>query len=145
MIEKIKSIYKPYMTRPMIQLCAIKVAIAAVVILVYDRFLRQNAYISIVSDMFFFLGCFFLACTWFHYLGLDGIKIPGIFNENRKKDGKKRKKLIRKTYSDMSDYTDEQVVSLSELEPEEKKVCRFLANLICGLLFLIPSLVSLLF
>ncbi|MGI6163950.1 MAG: hypothetical protein ACOYEQ_08515 [Bacillota bacterium] len=44
-------------------------------------------------------------------------------------------------FSDISDYLDEEVVSFDELAEEERHTCCLLANIICGAIFLLLSLV----
>ena len=56
---------------------------------------------------------------------------------------KKNKERHRSKY--IADFVDEKIVSYSELEPEERALCRLLSDLLCGGLLLIPGFVSLLF
>ncbi len=138
MIQKIKQIYKPYMMRPMLYHCGTKIAVALMLCLLWDRLINTAKWLSLLESAFFAAGCFFLMLAWFQYLRLDGVTVHHLL-EGRKD---KKKKAKRHTVKDMVDFADEKVVSLAELEDEEKVVCRFLANLLCAAVFLIPSLAA---
>lgn len=138
MIKKIRQIYKPYMTRPMLYQSGTKIVVALVLCLLWDKFINTDKFFSMVESAFFVAGCFFLMLTWFQYLKLDGVTVHHLLEDRKDK----KKKAKRHTTKDMVDFTDEKVVSLAELEEDEKVVCRFLGNLLCGALFLIPALIA---
>ena len=128
------------MIRPMLYQCATKVSIALVLCLLWDRFINREQYYSLVEFAFFVAGAFFLALAWFQYLRLDGARIHHLMEEKQEK--KKKKQHFTK---DIVDFADEKVISFSELSDEERIVCRFLGDLLCAVLFLIPAGIALVF
>ena len=140
MIKKIRTIFEKYMIRPMLYQCATKVSIALVLCLLWDRFINREQYYSLVEFAFFVAGTFFLALAWFQYLRLDGARIHHLMEEKQEK--KKKKQHFTK---DIVDFADEKVISFSELSDEERIVCRFLGDLLCAVLFLIPAGIALVF
>ncbi len=138
MIKKIRTIFEKYMIRPMLYQCATKVSIALVLCLLWDRFINREQYYSLVEFAFFVAGAFFLALAWFQYLRLDGARIHHLMEEKQEK--KKKKQHFTK---DIVDFADEKVISFSELSDEERIVCRFLGDLLCAVLFLIPAGIAL--
>ena len=56
----------------------------------------------------------------------------------RKKKRKKEKHITK----DMVDFVDEKVIPFGELDDDERIVCRFLGDLLCALVCLIPSLIA---
>ena len=42
----------------------------------------------------------------------------------------------------MVDFVDEKVIPFGELDDDERIVCRFLGDLLCALVCLIPSLIA---
>ena len=116
-------------------LTVVRTLIALVLALLWDRFLNADRLRSLDMATGTF-GLILLALAWFSYLGMDGVdglsKILRFFRrEKRKKKGTKRS-----AGGDLADYVDEDVVSFDELEDEEKRVCRFAANLLSGLIML---------
>ena len=69
---------------------------------------------------------------------LDGARIHHLMEEKQEK--KKKKQHFTK---DIVDFADEKVISFSELSDEERIVCRFLGDLLCAVLFLIPAGIAL--
>lgn len=135
MIKKIISIFQPYMIRPTIYQCATKLSVALVLALLWNRFINVNNVFFVVRDAFLVVGIFFFMLAWFRYLQLDGMKI----SKATEQDKKKKKRHITK---DIVDFADEKIISFAELDDEERIVCRLIGNMVCGLLFLIPSLVA---
>ena len=140
MIKKIRTIFEKYIISPMLYQCATKVSIALVLCLLWDRFINREQYYSLVEFAFFVAGAFFLALAWFQYLRLDGARIHHLMEEKQEK--KKKKQHFTK---DIVDFADEKVISFSELSDEERIVCRFLGDLLCAVLFLIPAGIALVF
>lgn len=138
MVKKIRTIFEKYMIRPMLYQCATKVSIALVLCLLWDRFINREQYYSLVEFAFFVAGAFFLALAWFQYLRLDGARIHHLMEEKQEK--KKKKQHFTK---DIVDFADEKIISFSELSDEERIVCRFLGDLLCAVLFLIPAGIAL--
>lgn len=138
MIKKIRAVFEKYMIRPMLYQCATKISIALVLCLLWDKFINREQYYSLVEFAFFVAGIFFLALAWFQYLRLDGPRFHHLLEEKREK--KKKKQHFTK---DIVDFADEKIISFSELSDEERVVCRFLGDLLCAALFLIPAGIAL--
>lgn len=141
MIKKICTIFQDYMIRPMLYQCAIKISIALVLCLLWDRFINREQYYSMVENAFFVAGAFFLALAWFQYLRLDGARIHHLLEEKKEKKKKKKHHFTK----DIVDFADEKIIPFSELADDERIVCRFLGDLLCGALFIIPALIALAF
>ena len=137
MIKKIKKIFQPYMIRPTVYQCVTKISIALALALLWNRFINVEGVFSMVRDAFLVAGVFFFMLAWFQYLRMDGLKMSRVSDEEKKK---KKKRHISK---DIVDYADEKIISFSELEDDERMVCRLISDVVCGLLFLIPALVTL--
>lgn len=135
MIKKIRMIFQKYMIRPMLYQCVAKFAVAMVLCLLWDKFLNQGGYRSLAENALFVAGCIFLMLAWIQYLRLDGVRIHHLLEE---KEEKKKKHIIK----DMVDFVDEKVIPFGELDDDERIVCRFLGDLLCALVCLIPSLIA---
>lgn len=137
MIKKIKKIFQPYMIRPTVYQCVTKISIALALALLWNRFINVEGVFSMLRDAFLVAGVFFIMLAWFQYLRLDGLRMSRVSDDEKKK---KKKRHISK---DIVDYADEKIISFSELEDDERMVCRLTSDVVCGLLFLIPALVAL--
>ena len=137
MIKKIRDTFKDYMIRPMIYQCGTKISIAVVLCLLWNRFINIWKYYTMLESAFFVVALFFFLFAWFQYLRLDGIRPGHLFGRAKKK----KKKHVTKS---IVDFADEKIISFSELEDDEKIVVRLIGDLICGLLFLVISVVAIL-
>lgn len=135
MIKRIISTYQTYMIRPMLYRCATKISIALVLALLWNRFINRG-HLELVRDAFFVVGIFFFLRAWMQYLFMDGVRITRTSDDSKKK----KKRHVTK---DIVDYADEKIISFSELDDDEQHVCNLVGDVLCGLLFLIPSLVAL--
>ncbi len=88
-----------------------------------------------MSYAYTIIGLFFLALAWLNYLRPDGIKLPLM------KAAPEHKDATPGAFTDISDYLDKEVVSFDELAEEERNACCLFANIICGAIFLLLSLV----
>lgn len=123
-----------HLIRPAVYHGATKFGVAMVVCLLWDR-LANPSDLSINTHAFFFMAVFFAVLAWMGYLRMDGLRIPRIKMDFLKKI---KKKPVR-SYADMSDHIDEEVVNFSELEDEEKDVCRLWVNIVLFIVFLVLS------
>ena len=137
MIKKIRTIFQKYMIRPMIYQSITKIAVALVLCLLWDRFLNQEHYQSIVESAFFVAGCIFVLLAWIQYLRMDGVRFHHLMEERQER--KKRAHVTK----DIVDFVDEKIISFGELADEEQIVCRFLGDLICATIFFVPSFIAL--
>lgn len=126
------------MIRPMIYQSVTKIAVALVLSLLWDRWINTENSLSLFRDAFFVVGIFFLMLAWIQYLKLDGVKLHHLLEERKKK-----KKVKRHNTRDIVDFADEKIISFAELEDDERVVCRFIGNLLCAFLYLIPALIAL--
>jgi len=134
---KKKSIF--YLERPLRRHClyqaATRFGAGLLVSFLWYRFANPSGY-DINSYAFFFMTVFFIILAWMTYLRLDGMRIPRLKMDFLRKI---KKKVIFSSYSDMSDYTDEEIVPFDDLEEDEKERVRLHANLLCAVVFLILS------
>ncbi|MDO4294872.1 MAG: hypothetical protein Q4D90_01775 [bacterium] len=136
---------KKWLNKTMLRLIGNKVltytAAGVVLALLWNRFLNQNAWFSVLEYAFFILGSLMLALAWFFYLKWDGLTLQYL-NRDFIKKKKEKKKHSRK---DMVDFTEEEVDVLDALDDRERDFCRMAAFLVSGLLLLLPALLALLF
>ena len=132
-MKKILSLYTREMIRPIIYKCVNKGSIALVIVLLWDRYISHGT-MSVVRDGGFAAGLVFFALAWVTYLRLDGVKIGRV-----EKPPEKKKHFAS---ADIVDFVDEHIVTLDEMEEDERLACILACNLICGLIFLIPALVA---
>lgn len=126
--------FQRYMIRPTIYKTLSYFLTALVFTLLWNRFVN-TAVLLPMSYAYTIIGLFFLAAAWINYLRLDGIKLPLL----RLIPGSKKKPPGG--LSDISDYIDEEVVSFDELAAAERNACCLLANITCGAIYLVLSLV----
>ena len=86
----------------------------------------------------FVAGFYFVVLAWMEYLKMDGVKVHFLLEERQKK-----KKPKRHSQADIADFADEKVISFEELEADERIVCKFLSDIICFAIFMVPSIVAL--
>ena len=136
MIKWFHKHFKPYMTRPTVYQTFTRFIYALLLSFLWDRFVNDGLLNK--SYAFLFLGAVFAILAWVSYLHLDGVRMPHLADwmssslPHRKPE---------RSYGDMSDYIDEDVVSYSELESEEKCVCRLIANAVCAAVYILLSLI----
>ena len=123
------------MIRPLIYKVVTKSSIVLVLALLWNYFVNTAGHKSVREDAFFVVGLIWMLFAWFQYLKLDGYTLQYMFKDKREK---KEKKHVQK---DIADYVDEEIVSFSELEDEEKVVVNLLSNLITGFIFVVISLI----
>ena len=131
MIKWFRSHFKPYMTRPAVHLTFTRFIYSLLLSLLWDRFV-SDAYQS-KAYVFLFFGAVFAVLAWVTYLQLDGFKMPHITDWLTSSLPHKKPE---RSYGDMSDYVDEDVVSYSELESDEKYLCRLIANSVCAVIYI---------
>ena len=134
--------YKPIMLRPIIYKLIPRLATGLVLSLLWDRFFNAQKLFSMVEHSFFVLGIIFFAMAWLNYLKLDGMKIHHLNeNANRKKTKHKLKFPI--------DYSDEEPSPADSLTAtageNDEAIAALLSNILAGICFLLPSVLSLVF
>lgn len=134
-MKKWFAIYRPYMVRPILYKSVFRSAIALALLLLWNRYVSGRTGLSLVGDGCLTVGIIFLGLAWFSYLHLDGVK-PGLSRKEKKK------KKPRRGNSDIVDFADEHIVSFDELSEEERTVCSLTANLACGVLYLVVSVIG---
>lgn len=131
----LKKHWKRYLLRPLLYKIFTRFLLALTAALLWDHFARMDPLISTKMYAFFFLSIYFILCAWLVHMRMDGLRIP------RFRFSLRRKHEPVRTYGDMMDYTDEEIVSFDELEDNEKDFCSLLANLSCFILFLVLSFI----
>ncbi len=131
MRQWLKERIKRYMVLPIIYGTLSRFLSALTLALLWNRFVNTAGLVP-VSHAFTVLGLGFFALAWFNYLRLDGINLPLV-----KWLPLSQKKRSLGAFSDMSDYLDEEIVSLDELAQEERDACNLLVNTVCGVIFLL--------
>ena len=122
------------MLRPTLYRGFSRLMLALLAALLWNEFVNRSGLLSLQGHAFLFLGIFFIAMAWMSYLRLDGLRVPQI---DRRLFDWKRKPM--RSYGDIADHVDEDVVQYEDLEEDEQTMCRLLANLACFLIFLALS------
>lgn len=135
-MKKFTGIYKKFMFRPTLYKTVTKLLICVTLVLLWDRFLNSAGF-PVAQYGCFCVGGIVVLLAWFEYLRLDGMVVHHL-DENIRKKPKERHRS-----KDIADFVDEKIISYSELEPEERCMCRLLSDLVCGGLLLIPGIVDL--
>ena len=130
----LKKHFKPYMTRPVVYKTFTRFVYALLLSLLWDRFINDGYMTKMHAFLFF--GVFYALMAWLSFLKLDGLRIPSLMDFMTSSLPHRRPE---RSYGDMSDYIDENVVSFDELEDEEKVVCILFADIICCAIYLILS------
>ena len=63
--------------------------------------------------------------------------------KEEKRQRSERKKKRKRLTGDIMDYADEHIVPFDELDEEQQMLCTLLSNLLSGIVYFIPSLISL--
>jgi len=128
--------YKPHILRPIIYKLIPRLLTGLALALLWDRFFNTQKLFPMVEYPFFVLGIIFFAMAWVVYLKLDGMKIHHL-NENRKK--------IKHKLEFPIDFSDEEPSPTDSLDENEDATATLLSNILAGICFLLPSVLSLLF
>ena len=129
-MKKLRSIYKPDMFRALLYKTVRRLAVAACLCLLWQRFVSDGRF-TIWEAPCFAVGAALLGWAWVAYLRLDGIRIP--FVDRKKGLSEERGARKRHATHSMADFADEKIVSFDELSAEEKALCSMLSSLIVGL------------
>ncbi len=137
-MKKIIKLYHAYMTRPIIYKMLTRVGIGLVISLIWDRFINIEHYFNMTEHAFLIVGAFLWMMAWIGYLRLDGV---GFHYKKRKEETEKKKHRTK----EMVDFVEEDAVSFDELTKEERVACNFAANFFSGAIFIIISVVAMVF
>ena len=131
--KTLRSIFQRYMIRPTVYKAFSRFILALTASLLWDHFVNTGM-LNMRAWAFTFFGVFFLVAAWLAYLRLDGVKMPKI-------NVPKLNKKPMRTYGDMIDHTDEELISFEDLEPDERDLCVLIADAVLGVVFLALSLI----
>ncbi len=135
MKKPLRKFCRKHMIRPIFHMAFVRAVLGLTAALLWNQFVNIKSALPMRTFAFLFLGVFFLVMVWMAYLRLDGIKMPTI--DRRLFEWKRKPK---RTYGDMIDYVDEAAVSFDEMEEDERDFCRLAADLVCGVVFLVLSI-----
>lgn len=122
--------------RPALYKTVTRLSIGLLVALLWNRFLNSGGRLSVCLHAFPILGAVFLALAWFSYLRFDRRSVPLAHKKNARKAPKRKS-------GDIADFVEESPPIADSLEPEDRILCAFMANLICAFFFFLPSLILL--
>lgn len=108
-MDKKGSLYHSYMIRPILYKCVTRAALAVTALLLWDRYVNTAGRFSLLRDGCVVAGILFFCLAWFSYLRLDGVMVHHMFEE------RKKKKPVRRGYTDIVDFADEHIISYEEL------------------------------
>lgn len=113
-----------------------RLSIGLLVALLWNQFLNSGHRLSVSLHAFPILGAVFLTLAWFSYLRFDRRSAP-----HRSKNP--ARKAPKRKSGDMADFVEESPQISDSLEPEDRILCAFWANLVCAIFFFFPSLILL--
>lgn len=123
--------------RPILYRLITRLSIAAALALSWNRFVNHNGLLSVYDYALPVFSAVFFMFAWFGYL-----RISGLFSLHPKKQP--LKKMPKRKASDISDFVDEKVSAADLTEPDDTVLCSFAANVLCGVLLLLPATVRML-
>ena len=136
MIHKIKDIWDRVVIRPMIYMTFTRLGVGLLASLLLNHFFRDNIR-NMLMYAFTFFTALFAVMAWIAYLRLDGMHLPKLFMMRLHP-----KKKPFKTYGDISDHIDDEIVPFEKLTSPEKDLCCLVADFFCFAVFLILALVT---
>lgn len=118
--------------RPILYRMITRLSIATALSLMWNRFVNHNRLLSVYDYALPVFAAVFFLFAWFGYL-----RIAGLLSLRPHKQAPK--KLPKRKASDISDFVDEKVPSPDLSEPDDAVLCSFAANVLCGILLLLPA------
>ena len=151
-MKKLRSLYRPYLLRPIFYSTIRKGSIALALVLVWNQFWGSRSSLT-VWDVSFVAAVVLLARSWIAFLKYDGWKMPEMPGKTARAMLRDNKKFhaLKDMVDFVDDPTDERLEPYDiddpyrELSEDEKDICRIFSSLASGLIFLVPSLVATLF
>ncbi len=127
---------KRRMLRPTVRRAIPRFLIALTVALLWNRTVNSRGLLSLGFALTI-LGVVFLGLAWVDYLRLDGVKIPRLTL-----DPAGANKRVPRAFSDMTDFLDEKTTAAEGLSDDERDASSLFANVICGAILLLSSLLG---
>lgn len=140
-MKKMRTIFSSVLIRPTIYRSVTRCAIMLVLLLLWDKYINKEG-MPVVQDGCFVAAMVFFGLAWMAYLRLDGVRVRYLTEEEKRQRSERKKKRKRLT-GDIMDYADEHIVPFDELDEEQQMLCTLLSNLLSGIVYFIPSLISL--
>jgi len=120
------------MIRPIIYKTVSHFCWSLIPVLIWYRFFNRSA--GGLSTAFVLMFLLFMFGALLAHLRMDGWHIPVL--PERKVPLKESADAL---YGDMIDHVDEHIISFGDLDESEQHICLFVADLLCGGLYLIIS------
>lgn len=134
MIHKIRNTWDRVVIRPMIYMTFTRLGVGLLASLLVNHFFHDNVR-NMLTYAFTFFTALFAAMAWIAYLRFDGMRLPKLFMKRLQP-----KKRPFKTYGDISDHIDDEIVPFEKLTDQEKDLCCLVADFVCFVIFLILAL-----
>lgn len=131
-MKKLFSIYKKEMLHAIFYKAVTRLAVGMTLCLLWQRFGSDGRF-TLVEGPVLVCGAIFLGWAWFNYLALDGLSVHHLLEKSREQSDAEKKRRNRHSTRSIVDYADEKILSFDELEPDEKRLCSLLVNLVLGL------------
>ena len=148
-MKKLLKKYQEYMIGPVIYKTLVRLLIGAILCLLWAKFGNTTGHFTVLNYPFFILGIMYLGLLWMNYLQMDGVRGLDFFERGIRYSRKFLTGTLDKApkkYQGMSDYANQERSEKAEefdgLSDEEQLLCTMVANLIAGLFFLLPSIIS---
>ena len=133
MKERLRLLKNREMLFPLIWRSAVKLAVAAVLVLLWHHFANGRSLVNPVRYVLPVIGALYLFMAWLGFLRLDNVHMPRVFSYRKKSDQKKAGSL--------SDYQDTEPENDEDLSQDEKDVCAFASWLAAGVICLIAGFI----
>lgn len=134
-MKRIKNIWNKDLVRPVIYMVLTRFGIAFCAARLLDFFIDDPVR-NIAVYAYSFMTVLFFLMSWIAWLRLDGIRLPKPLMLR----WQPKKKPVR-TYGDIIDHVDDDIVTFDMLESSEQDVCCLFSDLVCLIVFLILALV----
>ncbi len=128
--------FAPHMLRPLIYKVFTRAVLSLLAVLLLRRYVRIDAQPMGLGTLFTVFGLVYALGAWLAYLRLSGFRLP------RPHLNLRRRRDPLRTYGDISDHIDDDIIPFESLEPEEQDVCLIVCDLLlCAVSFLVSLFV----
>ena len=139
MFRRLRELWSPDLIRPLIHRTFTRLVWGLFLSLMLAFLVARAGGRDLRSAFFLLFALLCLLGAWMSYLQLDGARLPALDAFRARLD---RKRPARQS-GDIIDFVDEEMEDYESLDDSERYLVLLLADLICGLLFLLVSFLPL--
>ncbi len=120
------------MKSSIIQKLVVRLLITLIISFAWMKVFKIQYFQAMINYPIVFFAFLFITLAWFNYLKLDGLLVPTNYQKMKNDSSKKHKT------KQMIDYVETNINQDTQLSKTQQMQCKLYANLICGILLLIP-------